>query len=102
MHRIRLRGSWDISSDGIRTIHARRFGQPRLPDAGESVWLVCDWVPGPAELSINEELIGVAAAAGPLAFDVTDRLRARNAVVLAVRGDGELGEVAVEIRSAAS
>jgi hypothetical protein len=101
-HSIRLRGFWETSSDGVRTTHARQFGRPRTADPGERVWLVCGSVPGPAEVSVNGQLIGTLAAAGPFAADVTDLLLPRNAVRFAVESDQSLGEVAVEIRATAN
>jgi hypothetical protein len=91
-HRIRLRGFWEATprADG-RTRHVRRFGKPRTLDPGESAWLVGDT--GPAAVFLNGEPVGQSV--GPFAFEVTSRLQTRNELAI----EGELGEVALEIRS---
>jgi hypothetical protein len=99
-HTIRLRGSWETSSDGTRTHHVRKFGRPRLPDPAERVWLVCELVPGAAEVSVNGRVVGALAGAGSFAADVTELLEPRNAVRFAVASGEPLGEVALEIRAA--
>jgi hypothetical protein len=96
-HRIRLRGFWETTPlDGGRTRHVRRFGRPRTLDAGETAWVACDAVPGPAVVYLNGELIGLAET-GPFAFEVTLRLGQRNELAVETT-DGPLGEVALEIR----
>src|SRR5947207_5237059 len=100
MHTIRLRGFWETSTEGSRTIHSRPFGRPRLLDAAERVWLLCAWVPGSAEVAINGEPVGVAPEAGPFAADITDQLQKRNTAQLAVESGEQLGEVVLEIRAA--
>jgi hypothetical protein len=99
-HRIRLRGAWETTSTADRTHHARKFGRPRTLDARERVWLVCESVPGPVEVSVNGQPVGTLAAAGPFAADITEQLRERNAVLFAVASDRPLGEVRIEIRAA--
>ena len=91
-HRIRLRGFWEATplADG-RTRHVRRFGKPRTLDPGETAWVVGD--AGPATVFLNGEEIGYADV-GPFAFEVTSRLQTRNELAI----EGELGEVALEIR----
>lgn len=98
-HRIRLRGFWGAAplGDG-RTRHRRAFGRPRTLDPGERAWLVSDGVAGPATVLVNGEPVGTVPAAGPFAFDVTDRLRPRNEAVIETAGG--VGEVALEIRRA--
>lgn len=93
-HRIRLRDFWEaIPLDGSRTRHVRRFGRPRTLDPGETAWVVGD--AGPATAFLNGEMIGQSEA-GPFAFEVTSRLQTRNELAI----EGELGEVALEIRGA--
>jgi hypothetical protein len=97
LHRIRLRGPWEATPlGGGRTRHLRRFGRPRTLDPGETAWVVCEAVTGPAEVSVNGGPVG-RAEAGPFAFDVTSRLDPRNELVIETT-DGPLGEVALEIR----
>ncbi len=100
-HRIRLRGSWEVTPlEGGRTRHLRRFGRPRTIDPGETVWLVGESVPGAVVVLLNGGRIGEAQAGQPFAFDATSRLNPRNELVIEVSApaDAPLGEVAVEIR----
>ena len=99
MHTIRLRDFWETSSDGTRTVHARKFGRPRLA-AAERVWVVCESVPGPAEVTVNGRPAGATTAAGPFAADITDLLSPRSTLAFAVTSGGPLGAVAIEIRAA--
>jgi hypothetical protein len=96
-HTIRLRGFWDIVEEGGQAIHSRNFGQPRLPDETERVWLTCSNLPAAAEVKLNGELIVTTVTPGPFAADVTDRLQARNAVRIAVPVNETPGEVTLEI-----
>lgn len=98
MHTIRLRGFWDISSDGTRTTHSRSFGRPRRLDAGERVWLVCTTVPASAEVSINGQVVGSVDKKGPFAADITESLQQRNSVEFTLSSEGDLGEVTLEMR----
>jgi hypothetical protein len=98
MHKIRLGPPWEVTRDGARTRHARNFGRPRMLDASERVWLVCDNLPGTAEVEVNGVAVGTREA-GVFAADVTDHLKPRNRVVLTVVGDDTLGEIRLEIRS---
>jgi hypothetical protein len=98
MHRIRLGPPWDVTSADGRTWHARKFGQPRVADPDQRVWVVCAAVPGPAAVSVNSTPVGTTDAAGPFAADVTHLLRPRNELVLDVASTDPLGEVALEIR----
>src|SRR5262245_21883433 len=102
MHSIRLRDFWETSTDGPRTRHARKFGRPRTAGPGERVWVVCESVPGAAEVFVNDRPVGALAAAGPFAADVTDVLLPRNTLVFAVASAEPLGGVAIEIRAAAN
>jgi hypothetical protein len=78
-----------------RTRHARRFGQPRTLDPGESVWVIGTTTPGPAAVALNGAPLGTAE--GPIAFDVTSRLMPRNELVIE-SAEGAPDEVALEIR----
>ena len=99
MHRIRLGPPWDTTTADGRTRHARKFGRPRTLSAGETVWLVCDSLPDPADVSVNGEPVGsVGEAGGPFAADITARLNSRNEVVIDTPSAGQLGEVTLEIR----
>ena len=97
-HKIRLGPPWEVTRDTTQTRHARNFGRPRTLDSGERVWLVCDDLPAAAEVSVNGVVVGPAPA-GAFAADVTDHLRPRNTVIIAVAGDGPLGGIALEMRS---
>jgi hypothetical protein len=100
IHRIRLRGAWEVVPlDGERVRHARRFGRPRTQDAAETVWLVCESVPGAATVSLNGTRIGEAAAGQTFALDITGQLDVRNEVTIDVMNAAALGEVAIEIRA---
>jgi hypothetical protein len=98
-HRIRLRGSWETTSDAGHTTHTRRFGRPRTLEPGERVWLVCDSIPAPAAVLLNGTPVGTTSAPGPLAVDVTSSLSPRNEVRIGVASAEPLGEVVLEIRS---
>ena len=98
MHTIRLRGFWDTAVTGSHTTHSRKFGRPRTLDANERVWLVCTEVPGACVVAVNGELVVRTGKAGPLAADITEKLRGRNVVELTVESATSIGEVAIEIR----
>ena len=98
-HTIHLRSAWDTTSDPTRTRHSRKFGRPRTLDDAERVWLICTAIPGPAEISLNGELVGSMAQGGPFAADITEKLQARNVIELWVESAELLGKVALEIRS---
>lgn len=97
-HIIRLRGGWTSTPAGATVRHIRAFGRPRTLDCGERVWLVCSWLPGPAEVFVNGASVGRGETAGPFAADITDHLWPRNSVEFAVGGTDPLGEVTLEIR----
>jgi hypothetical protein len=101
-HTIRLRGFWEITSDGKLTTHGRNFGRPRTFGAEERVWLVCNLLPGPAEASVNGRVVGSITATGPFAADITDLVQHRNSVTFTVNSVQTLGEVMLEIRSSTS
>jgi hypothetical protein len=98
-HKIRLGPPWEVTRDATHTRHARNFGRPRTLEPGERVWLVCDSLPGAAEVTVNGVVVGLPAA-GAFAADITDHLRPRNVVVFAVAGGDPLGGIALEIRRA--
>ena len=64
------------------------------------MWLVFERVVGPAEVRLNDELLGAIDGSG--AFDVTDRLAKRNVLEVVVvatdDGCGIVGDVVLEIR----
>jgi hypothetical protein len=98
-HIIRLRGAWEITSSSGTTLHSRKFGRPRTLEAHERVWLVCDDVPGPNEVSLNGKDIGDSSEKGPFAIDITDVLEPRNQILFSVDSSDPLGEVTLEIRA---
>ena len=100
MHTIRLAAPWQTTATDAGTRHARKFGWPRILDANERLWLVCDHIPAVAEVQVNGAAAGVAAAAGPFAADITSLLLPRNEVVFAVASATPLGAVALEVRPA--
>jgi hypothetical protein len=101
IHRIRLQGAWRIerAEDGS-AVFERSFGSPRTLDAGETVWLVCDRVPGNGKVLVNGEVIGEAIAGSAFEGEVTGVMRTRNSVRFELVGvaDGESGEVGLEFR----
>lgn len=98
-HSIRLGPPWQTTATDAGTTHARKFGAPRTLDADERLWLVCEHVPGAAEVRVNGTLVGTNGAGGPFAADVTALLRPRNEVVFAVASAEPLGAVALEVRA---
>src|SRR5207248_9938702 len=96
-HRIRLGPPWAVTAADGRTRHARKFGQPRLTDPAERVWVVCESVPGSAAVLVNGESVGTAEPGRPFAADVTHLLKPRNDLVIEVASADPLGEVALEI-----
>jgi hypothetical protein len=100
MHTIRLGPPWQVTATDTNTRHARKFGRPRTLDENERLWLVCEHVPGAAEVAVNGTLVGTPTAAGPFAADITSILLPRNEVVFAVASDVPLGAVVLELRPA--
>jgi hypothetical protein len=98
-HSIRLGPPWQREVVAGGTRHARKFGSPRTLDAAERLWLVCEHVPGPAEVSLNGTRLAAPAGAGPFAADITPLLRPRNEVVFIVSSDAPLGAVVLEVRT---
>ena len=98
MHTIRLGPPWQTAPTDSGTRHARKFGWPRPLDATERVWLVCEHVPGPAEVRVNGTVVAPDAN-GPFAADITALLQPRNEIVIAGAADAPLGAVALEVRS---
>lgn len=99
LHTIHLRGGWVAEATNTHTSHARNFGRPRTLDANERLWLVCQRLPGPAEVRLNAEPIGTLVDAGPFATDITDVLRSRNALTFLIASGEPLGEVWLEVRT---
>lgn len=97
MHTIRLGPPWTVTTTDAGARHARKFGRPRTLDANERLWLVCDHVPGPAEVHLNGAHLGTSEG-GPFAADISAHLLPRNEVVVTA-GPGELGTVRLEVRS---
>jgi hypothetical protein len=100
MHTIRLGPPWQLTAVAGTTRHARKFGRPRTLDAAERLWLVCEHVPGPAEVRVNDTPVAAPDAPGPFAADITSLLRPRNEVIFAVASEEPLGAVALEVRPA--
>ena len=101
VHKIRLRGAWRVErADDGSGVFERSFGSPRTLDAGESVWLVCDHVPGIGVVLLNGTRIGDAIAGSAFEADVTGVMVVRNSVRFELDrvGDAELGEVGLEFR----
>jgi hypothetical protein len=99
IHRINIGPPWQTTATDTGTRHARKFGCPRTLDANERLWLVCEHVPGPAEVRVNGTLLGNPDASGPFAADITSLVQLRNEVVFAVAGSEPLGSVRLEVRS---
>lgn len=100
VHRIRLRGGWTVTAlpdHGVKR-YGRRFGSPREVDPAETVWLTVADLPDPATVTVNGTAFGPAT--GRLEADITTLLRPRNDVWIDTEGGGEIGEVAVEFRTA--
>jgi hypothetical protein len=124
VHRIRLRGPWQVRphADGVpagsmsvpvtlrdggwagfagRVSFYRRFGRPSKLGSKETVWLVFERIVGRADVRLNDEPLGALDEAR--SFDVTGRLAARNSLEVIVDATddrcGIVGEVALEIRS---
>lgn len=128
-HRIRLRGPWeyalfgdppqkgrialpcrwgesDLSNARGRVLLKRKFGWPGWLDSHERVWLTFASAPAVGEIMLNgTPLARGAVPCDDFDFEVTDRLRARNELILLVDvvacGDRSWGDVALEVRCAA-
>lgn len=99
MHTIRLGPPWQTSATDGGTRHARKFGRPRTLDTNERLWLVCEHIPGAAEVRVNGASVGASEAAGPFAADITSLLQLRNEIVIVVASGAPLGAVALEVRT---
>jgi hypothetical protein len=99
-HKIRLGPPWQVAATDGAARHARKFGRPRMLDANEQLWLVCEHVPGAGEVRLNDTLLGSPDAPGPFAADITSLLLPRNEVTFAVASNEALGAVALEVRPA--
>ena len=98
-HTIRLGPPWQVAAADGGTRHGRKFGRPRTLDAAERLWLVCEHLPGAAEVRVNGTVLGAPAAPGPFAADITPHLLPRNEVTVFVASDLPLGTVALEVRT---
>ena len=102
VHRIRLRGGWRVerAEDGS-AVFERGFGAPRTMEAAETVWLVCDCMPGNGVVQVNGRKIGDAVAGSGFAGELTGVMLPRNMVRIELTGAGgaELGEVGLEFRT---
>ncbi len=99
MHTIRLGSPWDVTAVEGGKRHARKFGRPRTLEVNERVWLVCEQVPGAAEVRVNGVVVAQLNASAALAFDITPMLQPRNEVVIVAASAEPLGAVTLEIRS---
>jgi hypothetical protein len=100
MHTIRLGPPWQVTAAETGTRHERKFGRPRTLEAHERLWLVCEHLPGPAEVRVNGTTVGKSDTAGPFAADITSVLLPRNEVRFTVASGAALGPIALEVRSA--
>ena len=81
-HRIRLAGPWEMLPLQDRVRFIRRFGAPTNL-AGERVLLVLDQVPGTAEISLNQQPLGVIPSGHTGAqFDIGRYLAPRNQLTI--------------------
>lgn len=99
VHSIRLGPPWEVTATAGGARHARKFGRPRTLDAGERAWLVCERVPGAAEVTLNGLPVGETKGPGPFAADVTPLLAPRNEVAFVVKAEDTLGPVRLEVRA---
>lgn len=97
-HSIRLGPPWQITTYDTGARHTRKFGRPRTLDANERLWLVCEHIPGTAEVRVNDTPVAPSAAVGVFAADITSLLLPRNEVVFVVASGAPLGAVVLEIR----
>lgn len=88
MHAIDLTNAWEPPAAGSRR-WVRRFGRPSGVEPGDRIWLVMD-EPPPAHATLNGvSLPALTAVDTPWRADVTDRLRARNELVLPLDATGD-------------
>jgi hypothetical protein len=102
-HSIRLRGPWEFVVGGVskrirmpvrradvvgddfrdRLTCQRKFGCPTCLDPHERVWLVIEMPARPGEATLNGLPLGpFHNTAKPTEFDITERLKERNVLVL--------------------
>ena len=102
VHKIRLRGAWKIErhADGT-AVFERDFGFPKRLDVEETVWLVCERLPGNGAVSVNGIKIGDAVTGLAFQSDATAAMLPRNCVRIELQavGDADLGEVGLEFRT---
>lgn len=100
-HVIRLRDPWETLPTGDGTLRQRRsFQKPTGLGTGDVVRLVIDGAAGLIAFAMNEQLQVVPSAEGIASVDVTALLRPRNFIELTLAGDGNRGEVRLEITAA--
>lgn len=105
MHTIRLRGPWasqPLEGDApAGTRLARRFTRPTNLAAGQRVWLVIDRTPALVRVQLNGAPVGqvcnLPSLPCPARFEIAPLLKPRNEIALDLSGDGQLGEVRLEI-----
>lgn len=98
IHRIRLRGAWEIETlDATRVRCSRNFGKPRTLDPHESVWLFCESTLHFDNFKLNDTPIG-SPGNGPLTIDITSIIQPRNVLILEGPSSEITQGVALEIR----
>ena len=105
--RVMFPAQWaDAKLDGFvgSVAFERRFGFPGRIDAHERVWLVGQGMAGPANISLQGELLGTITS-GRFAFEVTPRLRDRNLLQVTLGVDASRtdlwDDIALEVRATA-
>lgn len=124
VHRIRLRGPWEVvaleSTTGPlppptrmavpcswqqggwpgfagRAVHRRAFGKPTNLGPGEQVWLVIGGVSGRGEARLNQRVVAAIDQGRPFEFDVTEALAERNILEVEIAAGGDDGGVTGEV-----
>jgi hypothetical protein len=94
----------DLSDFTGRVRFRRRFGYPGQIDSYERVWLTCAGVNEPAEVWLNERLLG-RPEPGAFEHEITSVLARRNCLEITLDAlsltASTLGEVAMEVRCTA-
>lgn len=100
-HVIRLRDPWETLPTTDGTLRQRRaFQKPTGLGPGDVVRLVIDGSAGLLAFAMNEQPQAVPSVEGIASFDITALLRPRNFIELTLAGDGNRGEVRLEITAA--
>jgi hypothetical protein len=100
-HRIHLRGHWEVSEPMPgRVRFIRRFGRPRMSDAGSSIQLVISGLLLPGTVRINSSP-PIPIEWDPFSFD-PGQLQLRNDVTVEGNGDSSTPppELVMEIEEA--